>query len=118
MPALHQSVRPKLTQYVSLSRREGAALRSGATNRSVGLFGAQISPVFEGARFGFDDFERRPHLSPPLSMVRAPAAEPGSAAAKALKRRIRGAQTQSPESILLPAELILRKSTGSPRELG
>jgi LacI family transcriptional regulator len=63
---------------------------------------------------GFDDFEWCPHLSPPLSMVRVPAAELGSAAAKALMRRLRGAEMQSPESILLPAELVLRKSTASP----
>ncbi|HXJ93656.1 MAG TPA: LacI family DNA-binding transcriptional regulator [Terriglobia bacterium] len=67
---------------------------------------------------GFDDFEWCPHLSPPLSMVRVPAAELGSAAAKALMRRLRGADGRPPESTLLPAQLVLRKSTGSPRQPG
>ena len=50
-------------------------------------------------------------------MVRVPAAELGSSAAKALMRRVRGAGVESPQSILLPAELVLRKSTASPRRL-
>lgn len=64
---------------------------------------------------GFDDFEWCPHLSPPLSMVRVPDAELGAAAAKALMRRLRGAGVQSRESILLPAELVLRNSTRAPQ---
>lgn len=63
---------------------------------------------------GFDDFEWCPHLSPALSMVRVPAAELGLAAARALMRRLRGAEIESPQSILLPTELVLRKSTASP----
>lgn len=89
---------------------------------TLGLLGALRDARLKCPRdvsvVGFDDFEWCPHLSPPLSMVRVPAAELGSAGAKTLMRRLRGAQTQSPESILLPTELILRKSTASPRELG
>jgi LacI family transcriptional regulator len=85
---------------------------------TLGLLGALRDARLECPRdvsiIGFDDFEWCPHLSPPLSMVRVPAAELGSAAAKALMRRIRGTEMQSPESILLPAELVLRKSTASP----
>jgi LacI family transcriptional regulator len=60
---------------------------------------------------GFDDFEWCPHLSPPLSMIRVPAAELGSAAAKVLMKRIRGPVGGPCERVLLPAELIVRQST-------
>jgi LacI family transcriptional regulator len=87
---------------------------------TLGLLGALRDARLECPRdvsvIGFDDFEWCPHLSPPLSMVRVPASELGSAAAKALMRRLRGAQTPSPESILLPAELILRDSTSALEE--
>jgi LacI family transcriptional regulator len=89
---------------------------------TLGLLGALREAKKECPRdvsiIGFDDFEWCPHLSPPLSMLRVPAAELGSTAAKARMRRLRGAQMQSAESILLPAELILRKSTASPRQPG
>jgi DNA-binding LacI/PurR family transcriptional regulator len=85
---------------------------------TLGLLGALRDAKLECPRdvsvIGFDGFEWCPHLSPPLSMVRVPAAELGSTAAKALMRRIRNADIESPESTLLPAELILRKSTACP----
>jgi LacI family transcriptional regulator len=81
------------------------------------LSGAKLECPGDVSIIGFDDFEWCPHLSPPLSMVRVPAAELGSAAAKALMRRVRGAHVESPQSILLPAELVLRKSTAAPRGL-
>lgn len=89
---------------------------------TLGLLSALRDAKLECPRdvsvIGFDDFEWCPHLSPPLSMVRVPAAELGATAAKALMRRLRGANEESAESILLPAELILRKSAASPRQPG
>ena len=63
---------------------------------------------------GFDDFEWCPHLSPPLTMIRVPASELGSASAKVLTKRIRGPADNGPEKILLAAELVVRRSTCPP----
>jgi LacI family transcriptional regulator len=67
---------------------------------------------------GFDDFEWCPHLSPPLSMVRVPAAELGSTAAKVLMKRIRGTGATEAERVLLPTELVIRESTSPPQPDG
>lgn len=67
---------------------------------------------------GFDDFEWCPHLNPPLSMIRVPAAELGAAAAKALLQHIRGAHGDAPTEILLGTELIVRQSTAPPAAEG
>jgi LacI family transcriptional regulator len=89
---------------------------------TLGLLSALREAKLECPRdvsvIGFDDFEWCPYLCPPLSMVRVPAAEMGAAAAKALMRRLRGTDSKPPESVLLPAELILRMSTASPRKDG
>jgi LacI family transcriptional regulator len=63
---------------------------------------------------GFDDFEWCPYLSPPLSMVRVPAAELGALAAKALLKRLNGAGKEARETIRLPTQLVLRESTATP----
>lgn len=64
---------------------------------------------------GFDDFDWCPHISPPLSMISVPAAELGSAAAKVLIKRVRGANSGVAEKVLLPTELVLRESTAPVR---
>jgi LacI family transcriptional regulator len=60
---------------------------------------------------GFDDFEWCPFLQPPLTMVRQPAAELGAAAAKAVLKRVRHPDSHRAERVLLPTQLIVRKST-------
>jgi LacI family transcriptional regulator len=64
---------------------------------------------------GFDDFEWCPHVFPPLSMVRVPAAELGSVAANVLMKQIQGSDGCHSERVLLPTELVVRESTCSVR---
>ena len=63
---------------------------------------------------GFDDFEWCPYLEPPLTMVRQPASELGAAAAKAILKRVRHPDQNHTDRVLLPTQLIVRKSTAAP----
>ena len=60
---------------------------------------------------GFDDFDWSAYLDPPLTMVRQPAAELGATAAKALLKRIRRPDLRHCEKVLLPTQLVVRRST-------
>jgi DNA-binding LacI/PurR family transcriptional regulator len=59
---------------------------------------------------GFDDIPLARHLSPPLTTVRTPIEQAGQEAANQLVRLIRSGQAES--HILLPTELITRRSCG------
>ncbi|MGA2074389.1 MAG: substrate-binding domain-containing protein, partial [Terriglobia bacterium] len=63
---------------------------------------------------GFDDSEWCPYLAPPLTMVRQAASELGAAAAKIILKRVRYPEQNRTERVLLPTELIVRKSTAAP----
>jgi LacI family transcriptional regulator len=67
---------------------------------------------------GFDDFEWSAYLDPPLTMVRQPAVELGATAAKTLLKRIRHPHPSRYEKVLLPAQLVVRRSTAPPRGWG
>lgn len=60
---------------------------------------------------GFDDFEWSAHLDPPLTMVRQPASELGSTAARTLLTRVRHSTPPDGDKILLPTQLAIRRST-------
>lgn len=60
---------------------------------------------------GFDDFEWSAYLDPPLTMVRQPAAELGATAAKTVLKRIRHTEPRHSEKVLLPTQLVIRRST-------
>ncbi|HEV2645535.1 MAG TPA: LacI family DNA-binding transcriptional regulator [Acidobacteriaceae bacterium] len=60
----------------------------------------------------FDDFYLADLMIPTLSVVRQPAERFGAESARLLFERIRGAAAQERRSIVLPTELILRKSCG------
>ena len=67
----------------------------------------------EMALAGFDDFDLAELTSPPLSVVRQPAQEMGRVAASQLFERLeRGETPQSGNRIVLPVELVLRRSCG------
>ena len=62
---------------------------------------------------GFDDFDMAEFTSPPLTVVRQPAQEMGRAAASLLFDRItRGETPHTGNRIVLPVELVLRRSCG------
>lgn len=62
---------------------------------------------------GFDDFEMADLTSPPLSAVRQPVQKIGSVAASQLFERMeRGEIPQAGNHIMLPVELVLRRSCG------
>jgi LacI family transcriptional regulator len=62
---------------------------------------------------GFDDFDMAEFTSPPLTVVRQPALEMGRAATSLLFDRIaRGELPQTGNRIVLPVEIVLRRSCG------
>ncbi|MGB6687764.1 MAG: LacI family DNA-binding transcriptional regulator [Terracidiphilus sp.] len=62
---------------------------------------------------GFDDFDLADVTAPPLSVVRQPAQEMGRVAASLLFERIqRGELPQTGNRIVLPVEIVLRRSCG------
>jgi LacI family transcriptional regulator len=62
------------------------------------------------ALVGFDDAPLSRHLSPPLTTVRAPIAGAGAAATEQLLRLIERGTAEG--QIVLPAELVIRRSCG------
>jgi LacI family transcriptional regulator len=66
------------------------------------------------AILGFDDFEMADILKPPMTVVRQPTDELGRVAAELLFSRLSDtAQNNRPKRIVLPVELVIRKSCGS-----
>jgi LacI family transcriptional regulator len=62
---------------------------------------------------GFDDFDMAEFTSPPLTVVRQPALEMGRVATSLLFDRIaRGELPQTGNKIVLPVEIVLRRSCG------
>ena len=67
----------------------------------------------DAALAGFDDFELADVTSPPLTVVRQPAQEMGRVAAGQLFERLeRGETQQTGKRIVLPVEIVLRRSCG------
>ena len=64
---------------------------------------------------GFDDSRLSPFLNPPITTVRAPTDEVGRAAARQLFAILQGLPVE--QEILLPSEIILRRSCGCVHEL-
>jgi len=69
----------------------------------------------EVSLIGFDDFECAGVVNPPVTMVRQPAAELGSTAAKAVLKRIRDPRHEPREHAMLPTQLVVRESTAPPQ---
>ena len=62
---------------------------------------------------GFDDFDMAEYTAPPLTVVRQPGEQMGRVAANLLFDRIdRGEQPQTGNRIVLPVEIVLRRSCG------
>jgi LacI family transcriptional regulator len=79
---------------------------------AIGLLG--ISVPDQMAFIGFDDFELADVLHPALSVVRQPVERIGQEAAEMLFARLAGDTSSSsqPRKLMLPVELVLRRSCG------
>ena len=78
---------------------------------SLQTFGVKIPADI--ALVGFDDFELADQTNPPLTVVRQPAQEMGRVATNLLLDRIaRGEIPQTGNRIVLPVEIVLRRSCG------
>lgn len=78
---------------------------------SLQALGARIPS--DVALVGFDDFELADQTNPPLTVVRQPAQEMGRVATNLLLDRIaRGEIPQTGNRIVLPVEIVLRRSCG------
>jgi LacI family transcriptional regulator len=67
---------------------------------------------------GFDDFDMAEFMSPPLTVVRQPAQEMGRVATNLLVERMaRGEVPQTGNRIVLPVEMVLRRSCGCKHRL-
>jgi DNA-binding LacI/PurR family transcriptional regulator len=67
----------------------------------------------EIALVGFDDHYVATYVSPPLTTVRQPFGALGEAAAHLLLDRMTGRYTGAPKRVLLPTQLVVRRSCGS-----
>ncbi len=90
------------------------AVFSGDDESSVGVLAALheagVKVPEEVAVVGFDDQRLSSYLNPPLTTVRAPTEQVGHAAAEQLIRLIRTGEAEP--TILLPTEMIVRRSCG------
>jgi LacI family transcriptional regulator len=77
------------------------------------LFNLGVRIPNDIAFVGFDDFDMAEFTSPPLTVVRQPAQEMGRVATSLLFDRIaRGELPQTGNKIVLPVEIVLRRSCG------
>jgi len=88
---------------------------SGDDEAAVGvlaaLAGAKLRVPEDVSVIGFDDQRMSPYLTPPLTTVRAPTEEVGREAARRLIGILRKS-SEKPETVLLPTEIIFRRSCG------
>lgn len=78
-----------------------------------GLETCDLAPGVDMAVVGFDDIQEAAVWQPPLSTVRSRPAVIGCEAARMLMRAING-EAAPDEEILLPVDLVARRSSGSP----
>jgi LacI family transcriptional regulator len=67
----------------------------------------------EIAVVGFDDHYAATHVSPPLTTIRQPFGALGETAAHLLLDRMTGRYKDAPKRVLLPTQLVVRRSCGS-----
>lgn len=73
--------------------------------------GRGLSVPDDVAIVGFDDIQMTPYVQPPLTTVRQPIRDFGVLAVQMLLRRINDPETKA-ETIVLPTQLIIRRSCG------
>jgi DNA-binding LacI/PurR family transcriptional regulator len=91
------------------------AIFAGDDDAAVGVLSALKEKGYrvpdDIAVVGFDDSRLSAFLNPPLTTVRAPTEKVGITAAKQLFEHLNG-RDHSDETVLLPTELIIRRSCG------
>ena len=110
----HQAAFHALHQHLAEGRRDFDAVFTGNDDSAVGVLTALeeagIRVPEDVAVVGFDDFRLAPFLNPPLTTVRAPTEQVGEIAAGQLARIFQGQPIE--QKVLLPTEMILRRSCG------
>lgn len=103
------------TELMQLEKRPSAII--ACTNLSTigayqALFNNHIPIPEEVSLVGFDDFTLAGYLTPPITVVQRPTAETGRVAAEMLFEHIEGKRggDAKPREIILPTELVIRKS--------
>jgi LacI family transcriptional regulator len=103
-----------LRNYLEKGVRDFDAIFTGNDDAAVGVMTAlrdsNIRVPDDVSVVGFDDFRLAPFTQPPLTTVRAPTEKAGRAAAELLSKLFRKEPVE--QEILLPTEIILRRSCG------
>ena len=103
-----------LRNHLSKGIRDFDAIFAGNDDAAVGVMTAleeaNIRVPEDVSVVGFDDFRLAPFLRPPLTTVRAPTEKAGQTAAEQLSRLFK--KEPFDLKILLPTEIVLRRSCG------
>jgi len=103
-----------LRKYLLKGSRNFDGIFTGDDDAAVGVltalaeFGIRVPE--DVSLVGFDDFRLAPFLNPPLTTVRAPTEKMGRAAAEQISKIFKGEPYE--REILLPTEIVLRRSCG------
>jgi DNA-binding LacI/PurR family transcriptional regulator len=110
----HQAAYQALREHISQGPRDFDAIFTGNDDSAVGILTALgeagLSVPEDVSVVGFDDFRLAPFLNPPLTTVRAPTEQVGQIAAGQLSKLFQGLPIE--QNVLLPTEVILRRSCG------
>ena len=110
----HQAAYLALRAHLSQGPRDFDAIFTGNDDAAVGVLTAleeaHIRVPEDVSVVGFDDFRLSPFLNPPLTTVRASTEKVGQVAAGQLSKLFQGLPVE--QKILLPTEIILRRSCG------
>jgi LacI family transcriptional regulator len=109
----------KLTGEALALKPRPTAIFGGNNFISIGILkalkDADFSVPEDMSVVGFDDLPTSLVLDPFLTVAAQPAYQMGSQAAELLLKRIAGQLPDASQEIVLPTEMILRRSSGRPR---
>ena len=75
--------------------------------------GARATPIYQTTSFVFDDVEHASRLYPFLTVMKQPAETFGTLATQLLLDRIAGRGDEGHRSVVLPADFLVRESSGA-----
>ena len=110
----HKVAYHALHDYLSKCGLDFDAVFTGNDDAAVGVFTALAEADIQVPEavsvVGFDDFRMAPFLNPPLTTIQAPTQMAGQVAAEQLSKIFKGQPVE--QQILLPTELVIRRSCG------
>jgi LacI family transcriptional regulator len=110
----------ELTSQALALKPRPTAIFGGNNFISIGIFkalrDAGLTIPEDMSVVGFDDLPASLLINPILTVAAQPAYEMGSQATELLLRRIAGQLPEASQEIILPTEMIVRRSSGQPRE--